>query len=358
MAYSDSNDNPLSRRIAGSARRAVVYREGNGDRKDSVVVVVGMLLVVVFPVSFFLASSSTPHASGELGVLDFPVCVVGQEILEFLEAGTCIRKHFGQGGADEAQKAGVRLVADSDVVEAERVLVHCAVSQILVCDVIELVEGLMEDHATLTEDFEGSAREAASDEDRNAVQRNALYKKPLEFDSTGVKPLTDVFGLDTSEPRGAMQIEEVEQTFPGYCAVPNVGGWLLLAVEVLRAFWNGRVEIRKSAKVVSIGLGTKGAVDGEFQALAATARNGLSGKVSENGRQCGEACAYVAGRGIRKVEPRRVVGVENLFEFALADEGLASLAQDVGFEARPARVGDLAFEDSRRRNYSMGEDVA
>ena len=117
-----------------------------------------MVLVVVFPVRFFLASSSTPYTSGELEVVDFPVCVGGQEVFVLVEAGTCIRKQLGQGGADETQKAGVRLVADLDVVEAERVLPLCTVSQILVGDVIELVEGLMEDCAALAEDFEGSAR--------------------------------------------------------------------------------------------------------------------------------------------------------------------------------------------------------
>ena len=65
---------------------------GSGDRKDSVVAVVGMVLVVVFPVSFFLASSSTPYTSGELAVVDFPVCIGGQEVLVFVEAGTSIRK--------------------------------------------------------------------------------------------------------------------------------------------------------------------------------------------------------------------------------------------------------------------------
>ena len=103
-----------------------------------------MILVVDFPASFLLASSSTPYTSGELAVVDFPVCVGGQEVLVFVEAGTCIRKQLGQGGAGETQEAGVRLVADLDVVEAERVLPLCAVSQILVGDVIELVEGLME----------------------------------------------------------------------------------------------------------------------------------------------------------------------------------------------------------------------
>ena len=117
-----------------------------------------MVLVVVFPVSLFLVSSSTPHTSGELAGVDFPVCVGGQEVFVLVEAGTCIRKPLGQGGADETQKAGVRLVADLDVVEAERILPLCAVSQARVDDVIELVEGLMEDYATLAEDFDGSAR--------------------------------------------------------------------------------------------------------------------------------------------------------------------------------------------------------
>ena len=117
-----------------------------------------MVFVVVFPVSFFLASSSTPYTSGELAVVDFPVCVGGQEVLEFVEAGTCMRKKLGQGGADETQEASVRRVADLDVVEAERVLPLRAVSQMLIGDVIELVEGLMEDYAALAEDFEGSAR--------------------------------------------------------------------------------------------------------------------------------------------------------------------------------------------------------
>ena len=78
-----------------------------------------MVLVVVFPVSFLLASSSTPYTSGELEAVDFPVCVGGQEVLVFVEAGTCVRKQLGQGGADEIQKAGVRLVADLYIVEAK-----------------------------------------------------------------------------------------------------------------------------------------------------------------------------------------------------------------------------------------------
>ena len=64
-------------------------------------------------------------------------------------------------------------------------------------------------------------------------------------------------------------------------------------------------------------------------------------------------------RGIRKEEPRRFVGTDGFrFEFAIANEGLASHAQDVGLEALLACFGDLPFQDSRCCNYSAGEDIA
>ena len=84
----------------------------------------------------------------------FPSAQAAKRSLLLVEAGTFIRKQLGQGGADKTQEAGIRLVADLDVVEAEQVLPLCAVSQILIDDVIELLEGLMEDYDTLAEDNE------------------------------------------------------------------------------------------------------------------------------------------------------------------------------------------------------------
>ena len=130
--------------------------------------------------------------------------VGGQEILEPVEAGTCVRKDFGKRGVDETQERVARLVADSDVVEAEQVLPHGAASQILVGSVIALVDRLMEDDPTHLEDFDGDPREAASDEDGNAVQRNALEEKLLNVATTGVDPLPDVLGFDTC---GALALE-------------------------------------------------------------------------------------------------------------------------------------------------------
>ena len=138
----------------------------------------------------------------------------------------------------------------------------------------------------------------------------------------------------TSEPRGAMQIEEVERTFD--CTVPNAG-----AGRDASCGFGTDGSKSKSAQVVSIGLST---MRGDsVPGTAATARNGCSGKPRKRA-PVGDACFYV-GRRVRKVEPRRVVGTDNLFEFATRTRVVHG--QGVGFDR-----ADLTFQDSRCRNYS------
>src|ERR1700730_8833266 len=89
----------------------------------------------------------------------------------------------------------------------------------------------MEDHATFREEREGDVRNSTTDNDRNAVQRDALPDRVGNFLPVWIKPASDVLAFDAKRTGDRMSQNEVQALVTRQRTHTDVAWRLLLAVE-------------------------------------------------------------------------------------------------------------------------------
>ena len=165
--------------------------------------------VIVLVCSFGAAS----NPSRKLIIVHFLLGIRLQEILVLIEALAGLRQHGREIHHNEFSQARIRRIPCANIVIPKEVLVPRLSREFLLGFGQQLVIGLMENNAALRQKLKCYERNSTSNKNGNTVKSNAFKKKVVNFLTVGVKPLANVFCLDSSPSSGSMTHKKIQFFF-------------------------------------------------------------------------------------------------------------------------------------------------